>query len=187
MTFSALKEWDAQVQALARGQTAVVVRKGGILETHGGFEVEHRRFLLYPTFLHQNPAELRGDFQPLLRPDPSPGQIVLPALAEVQDLYKIESLDAALALEDLQALNAGAIERRFHYRQRPWLHALVLRVWPLTSPLALEETPEMLGCVSWVSLPENLDVELGAPSLPEADLTVLRKEVKSRLGLGALQ
>lgn len=150
----ALKEWDTQCQALTQGQVAVVVRKGGIMETHDGFEVEHRSFLLYPTFLHQSGEELRPAFQPLLRPDPAPGTLVLPALAEVVAVWKVEELELALRLEPYQALNAGAIERRFNYRNRPWLHALLLRVSPLTPPLELAETPEILGCVSWVPLPE---------------------------------
>ena len=75
MTLPALKEWDAQCQALASGQVAVILRKGGIMEARGDFEAEHRAFLLYPTFLHQNPAELRSEFKALLRPDPAPGHI----------------------------------------------------------------------------------------------------------------
>jgi len=181
MTLPALKEWDAQCQALASGQTAVILRKGGIMETHGGFEAEHRAFLLYPTFLHQNLAELRPEFEDLLRPDPAPGQIVLPARAEVLDVYKIESLEQVLALEDMQALNADAIERRFHYRNRPWLHALVLRVLPLTPPLVISETPEMLGCVSWVPLQLDLEVPAAAPALTETALEAVRGEVKDRL------
>ncbi len=180
MTLTALKEWDAQAQALTTGQIAVILRKGGILETHGGFEVQHREFLLYPTFLHQNAAELRPDFIPLLRSDPAPGQIILPARAEVLDVYKIEALEQVLKLEDLQALNAAAIERRFHYRNRPWLHALVLRVFPLVSPLPIRETPELLGCVSWVPL-GDLSAQTADPALPEAALAELRAEVARRL------
>ena len=180
-TQTALKEWDAQCRALMSGQVAVILRKGGIMETHGGFEVERREFLLYPTFLHQNREELRPDFQLLLRPDPAPGQIVLPARAEVQDVYKIESLEKALALEDMQALTQGAIERRFQYRNRPWLHALVLRVWPLTPPLVIEETPQMLGCVSWVPLEGVPPFGVSAPVVPESALEQVRQEVRARL------
>ncbi|TSA87941.1 DUF1802 family protein [Deinococcus detaillensis] len=185
MTLTALKEWDVQAQALTTGQTAVILRKGGIMETHGGFEVQHREFLLYPTFLHQNAAEVRSEFSGLLRPDPAPGQIVVPARAEVLGVYKIEALDKALALEEVQALNASAIERRFHYRNRPWLHAVVLRVWPLTPPLRIEETPELLGCVSWVPLADfsvgTLSFETAAPALAESALTEIRAEVARRL------
>lgn len=177
---TALKEWDTQCQALVAGQSALLIRKGGIMETHDGFEVEHRRFLLYPTFLHQNPAELRPEFAELLRDDPHPGQIVLPALAEVVAVHKVESLEAALALEPYQALTAGAIERRFHYRNRPWVHALLLRVCPLREPLVLDETPQMLGCVSWVPLGE-VAVEVGAPALSEAELEGVQAKIETRL------
>ncbi|GBF05672.1 hypothetical protein DAERI_050181 [Deinococcus aerius] len=182
---TALKEWDAQCQALTSAHTALLIRKGGIMETHAGFEVEHRRFLLYPTFLHQNLAELKPEFAGLLRDDPQPGRIVLPALAEVVAIYKVESLERALALEPYQALTAGAIERRFHYRNRPWVHALLLRVRPLREPLVLEETPEMLGCVSWVPLPD-VSTEAEAPVLGEGELERLRAGVEGIVGGQAL-
>ncbi|WP_221091466.1 DUF1802 family protein [Deinococcus aquaedulcis] len=169
MSFSALKEWDTQAQLLTQGHLSLLVRKGGIMETHDGFEVEHRSFLLYPTFLHQNAAELQAQYQPLLRDDPQPGAIQLPALAEVVAVHKIESLDVALRLEPLQALTAAAIERRFHYRNRPWVHALLLRIRPLTPSLNVPETPEMLGCVSWVPL-GDLNVAAGEAVIPEVEL-----------------
>ena len=176
-SLSALKEWDAQCQLLGAGRVSLLLRKGGIMETHDGFEVEHRRFLLYPTFLHQNPQELQPQYQALLRPDPAPGQIVLPALAEVVAVHRVESLEAALRLEPLQALNAGAIERRFHYRNRPWLHALLLRVRPLETPLVLSETPELLGCVSWVPL-GDVAVQPGKTAVPEAELEARQQELE---------
>lgn len=177
---SALKEWDAQCQLLILGRVSLLLRKGGILETHDGFEVEHRRFLLYPTFLHQNPQELQPQYQPLLHPDPAPGQIVLPALAEVVAVHKVESLEAALRLEPLQALTAGAIERRFHYRNRPWIHALLLRVRPLVTPLTLEETPDLLGCVSWVPLGDAA-AQAGVAAVGEAELHDRQDELERLL------
>ena len=177
----ALKEWDTQCQALAAGQTALIVRKGGIMETHDGFEVEHRHFLLYPTFLHQNPVELRPPFRSLLRPDPAPGTLTLPALAEVVSVWKVEDLALALKLEPYQALTSQAIERRFAYRNRPWLHALLLRVFPLTSPLSLAETPEMLGCLSWVPLEGVTFPDLGPAPKSDAELAALKAEMDALL------
>ena len=177
----ALNEWDTQCQALAAGQTALIVRKGGIMETHDGFEVEHRRFLLYPTFLHQNPAELRPEFLPLLRPDPAPGTLTLPALAEVVGVRKVEELELALRLEPHQALTAQAIERRFRYRNRPWLHAMLLRIHPLTPPLTLKETPELLGCLSWVPLEGVTLPELGPAAKSEPELVSLKAELDALL------
>lgn len=176
----ALKEWDAQVQALTAGRAALLLRKGGILETHDGFEVEHREFLLYPTFLHQNPRELRPEFQAWLRPDPQPGVVTLPALARVAGVWRVEDLARALALEGLQALNAAAIERRFLYRNRPWLHAVLLEVSRLAPPLELRETPELLGCVSWVPL-GALAVQEGERAAARAEVEAVRLVVERRL------
>ena len=177
----ALKEWDTQCQALTRGQLSLIVRKGGIMETHDGFDTLHNRFLLYPTFLHQNPAELRPEFQPLLRPDPAPGTLIHPALAEVVGVWKVQTLELALKLEPHQALTAQAIERRFHYRNRPWLHAMLLSVRPLTPPLQLAETPEMLGCLSWVPLEGETLPELGSAAKSDTELADLKAELDALL------
>ena len=57
----ALKEWDTVCRALAAGRQILLLRKGGIYESAGGFEIENRQFLLFPTFLHQNPQMLKDD------------------------------------------------------------------------------------------------------------------------------
>jgi len=46
----AFKEWAVICRALAEGRQALILRKGGIEETGGTFEVEHSRFWLYPTY-----------------------------------------------------------------------------------------------------------------------------------------
>ena len=178
----ALKEWDAQVQALMRGEVALTLRKGGIREIRKGFDVSHEAFWLYPTYLHQNAAELRPGYADRLRPDPQPGTVRFPAWAEVAGVWRIESLERALALEPLQALSAQAITSRFKYRDKPWIHALLLRVYPQTEAPSLPETREMLGCVSWVPFESGLpEPELGGPVLPEARLDALKAQVEAAL------
>ncbi|WP_309570492.1 DUF1802 family protein [Deinococcus sp.] len=179
MSFTALKEWDAQCQLLTSGTLSVLVRKGGIVEPQGGFEVEHRSFLLYPTFLHQNPVELRPEFRAHLRTDPDPGRVHVPALAEVVAVHRVEDESRLAALEDMQGLTLGALERRFAYRGKPWVHVLVLRVRPLLAPLVLPETEAMLGCVSWVPV-GDVDVQAGAAVVPEAELEA-RAEVLAQV------
>ena len=176
-----LKEWDVQCGLLTRGETSLLIRKGGIHERHGEFEVEHRRFVLYPTYIHQNPEELRAEFAPLLRTDPAPGRVRPPALAEVVAVHRVTDLAAAQRLEPLQALTARAIARKFAYKNRPWVHALVLRIWPLREPPTLTETAQMLGCVSWVPL-GAVPVETGAPAVSDADLAARAAEVRRLLG-----
>ncbi len=187
MTTYALKEWDAQVQALMRGEVSLVLRKGGIREIRKGFDVNHEAFWLYPTYLHQNAAELRPPFAAALRPDPDPGTVHFPAWAEVAGVWRIESLDRALALEPLQALSEKAITSRFNYRDKPWIHALLLRVYPQPSVPALPETREMLGCVSWVPFEADLNTppSLGAPATPEERLKELKAQVDAALNVAS--
>ena len=41
----ALKEWAAVCQALSTGRQIVLLRKGGIHEAAGEFELDHRQFV----------------------------------------------------------------------------------------------------------------------------------------------
>lgn len=181
-TGQALKEWDAQVKALLGGRHVLLVRKGGIIEPRGGFEVEHRELLLYPTFLHQNPGELRPEHQDLLRDDPRPGSVSLEALATVERVWKIQDERLARALEPHQALTADAISRRFAYRGRPWVHALLLRVSALPGPAVLPETPAYAGCVSWVPLEQAVSVAGAMPVLGDGAFVEQRLELEALLG-----
>nr|MCU0552208.1 DUF1802 family protein [Leptolyngbya sp. Prado105] len=55
----ALKEWSIAVQALEQGESILLLRKGGIRESGGRFEIPFHRVLLYPTFEHQDPDLLK--------------------------------------------------------------------------------------------------------------------------------
>jgi len=179
MTDYALKEWDSQVQALVKGNTALILRKGGIIETRDQFELEHRSFWLYPTFLHQNPLELREEFRGNLRKAPQFGQVCLPAFVEVVKVWKVESLEGARSLEPYQPLTPSSIEARFKYRNKLWIHALLLKVYPLKDEICLPETEGYLGCISWVPLgqsfqkPEKSVLEDGFLSALERELNAL--------------
>ncbi len=48
-----LKEWATVVKALEHGKQTIILRKGGILETASGFNVESKKFSLFPTWEHQ--------------------------------------------------------------------------------------------------------------------------------------
>jgi hypothetical protein len=180
-TIHALKEWDAQVQALETGQTALVIRKGGIIETQGEFEVEHREFWLYPTFLHQNPGELRSLFSSLLRPDPAPGQVSIRAFARVERVWKLEDLATIRVLEPYQCLTMEALERKFHYRNKPWVHALLLRVYKLEPAQTITESELQRGCVSWVPLEREIPLDGIKPTMEDSSFTTERRTLESLL------
>ena len=181
-TCTALKEWDAQVRALMAGRVSLIVRKGGIVEKNGDFEVEHAQFWLYPTFLHQNPGELRPEFSDLLREHPRPGALELRAFAQVERVWKLTNLESIQSLEAHQCLTAGALERRFRYRDKPWVHALLLRVYTVQNAVWLEETPAYAGCASWVPFEREIAPDGLQPVLENAAFEGQKSSLERLLG-----
>lgn len=116
----ALKEWAAIEDALAAGRLTVLVRKGGIYEKRGGFEVENRAFWIFPTGWHQNEHELSSTFRAHLGDTPrfAPGEIPLRVHCMVEDALRVESLAALERLGELQPFSADTLRARFEYRGR---------------------------------------------------------------------
>lgn len=183
---SALKEWGAVERALAAGRTTLLVRKGGIHERRGGFEVEHRELWLFPTLYHQNRHELRPDFLPWMAAAEAlphdPDRVRIGLYAVVEDALRVESVDALHRLEGLHPLTAATVDARFAYRGRPYLHVLVLRAFRLPEPHVVPVTLDYEGCVSWVELDDALPTAGAAPVLPDAEFAARRAEVLARLG-----
>src|ERR1051325_10767172 len=86
----ALKEWASVCSALEEGRQIILLRKGGILESIGGFDLEHPQFFLFPTYLHQNPQMLKEpDRKRLVALNEEPAQIVLSSAAIVTDIIRL--------------------------------------------------------------------------------------------------
>jgi hypothetical protein len=176
----ALKEWDVQTRALESGLVALLIRKGGIVEQRGEFSVEHQKFWFYKTFLHQNASELRPEFQDLLRENPNAGSIELSSFAVVEKTWKLEDLAIIRQLEAHNALTADALERKYHYRNKPFVHALLLRVYTC-EPVQILETPEYAGCVSWVALEQNIEARNVQPVLSDQDFWQFKTQLEAKL------
>ena len=75
---TAFKEWAVTIDALARGEQIVILRKGGIHERNLHFEIEHDRFLFFPGYLHQDASLLKPDYRSRLTPaenQPDPSEV----------------------------------------------------------------------------------------------------------------
>ncbi len=164
---TALKEWKVLCDAMAAGDIVAMVRKGGIREQRAGFEVRHERFLLYPTFFHEKAVELQPRFAGRLdhahadRPPEATVRIEL--LAHVAAVWRVDDLDRLRAIEYEHGLAWPAVESRFHYRNRPGVQVVAVRVHRLPSPVELEERRRYQGCVSWVALDEELELGGAVP------------------------
>jgi hypothetical protein len=152
----AFKEWAVICRALAEGRQALILRKGGIAEEGGRFRPEHDRFLLYPTFFHeQHRTGIKPELLLLLAAaeadKPPAGQLRLTHFAAVESVAHVTDLDRALALDRLHGWTADTVRQRFHYRT-PGLYVLPVRVYRLPQPLEVVERPEYAGCKTWVEL-----------------------------------
>ena len=183
MAEHALKEWAVTIDALARGDQVLVVRKGGIGEKR--FELPHPRFFLFPTYAHQRPelvkAEHRARLAASLDRREEPDRLPLAVWAEIAASYAIEDQRGLDAVDDLHILTPDYAAERLRWRRKHPLWAVVLRVWTLEDPPVLEVTAEHGGCVSWVDLPEGMEPGAMTPALSDEGFAAAAARVESAL------
>lgn len=168
----AFKEWAVICKALAAGRQALILRKGGIAEAGGGFAVEHRRFWLFPTYVHQQRAGVKPEAHALLEEAeaerPPAGVVRLTHFAEVAGIYRVRDLVRALMLDHLHLWSEETVRQRFEYRG-PGLFVLAVRVYQAPAGHDLPLTPYYEGCKSWVELERELPTDGARPVLSEDD------------------
>lgn len=184
---TALKEWAVLVDAMARGDILAMVRKGGIREKRAGFEVRHDRFLFYPTFFHENTADLAVRFHPQLAAThdrrAAPGHIRLTHLAESVAVWTITDPALLPAVEHEHGLSPEAVLARFHYRGNPTVRIVAVRVLALPKPVEVPEAARYAGCVSWLELDADVAVADAVPVLAANE--VQRRVAALTAALGA--
>jgi hypothetical protein len=149
----ALKEWAVAVEALERGETALVVRKGGIREK--AFAVPKTRFLFFKGYEHQNPDQLKPAYHDLLRSisdrqDDEP--VIFTSFAEVYGAYEVSEAEELEALDPHHIWTHAYAESRLKWRPKKPLTVLVLRTYLLPEPVELEYRAQYGGCKSWIEL-----------------------------------
>ena len=183
---TALKEWAVLVDAMARGDIIAMVRKGGIREKRAGFEARHDRFLLYPTFFHENPRDLALRFHPMLASAherrPEAGRVRLTHLAESVAVWNVIDPSLLPAVEREHGLASGAVLSRFHYRGNPNVRVVATRILALREPVEIPEASRYAGCVSWLELDADVDVSGARSVLAESELARRVSALESVLG-----
>lgn len=163
----ALQEWAVCCSALGDGRVVLVVRKGGIHEHGGGFfKPEHDRFLLMPTYLHQDPLRLQQTFvadHAAVKSDPAPGSHHLSLWAEVATVWKVTDLTLVQSLGPELLWTTEELATRFAYRDEPFLYVLALRVMRLPTPVTIPDVPAYAGCRSWIPLASPIQLAGSKP------------------------
>jgi hypothetical protein len=166
----ALKEWAVAVKALERGETTLVVRKGGIREK--AFAVPKTRFLLLPGYEHQKPELLKRKHRHLMDEIPDltdDGPLRFSSFAEVAGAYEISEPEELAAVDPHHMWTSEYAESRFKWRPKKPLTVLVLRTYLLPDTVTLPYVDEYGGCKSWIELRDTVTVEGAIPALSEED------------------
>ena len=163
-----LKEWAVAVKALEQGETALVVRKGGIREK--AFAVKDTRFLLLPGYEHQRLELLKPEYRGLMREIPDltdDGPLRFTSFAEVKGAYEVSEPESLEAIGPYHMWTPEYAESRFKWRPKKPLTVLVLRTHLLPEPIELPYSEAYAGCRSWIELEEPVSTEGSRPALDD--------------------
>jgi hypothetical protein len=179
----ALKEWSVVCDALLAGRQAILLRKGGIYEAAGEFELEHARFILFPTVLHQKPDSVkpawRGEIKTV---DREPEELTIRGWAEAFWIARVPSRPAFDGLDDLHLWDVPLIDMRFNYRPDYPLYVIVLRSWVLPEPLKIAVDEQYAGCKSWVPLKAPIPTDNSRVVLPDVELRKIKERIEMSFG-----
>lgn len=171
---TALKEWAVVQRALLEGHQLLLLRKGGLIEDTGEFDLKAPAFLLYPTFEHE--TERLGDVQPCfgqwLREEegrkPGPEWVRIEAAAVVSDVVRVDDREKLLKLAAQHIWSPQFIHGRYDWEPYKPVWVLLLRAYRLAEAQLIPVRREYGGCRSWIELAEPVSTEGAVPALSDA-------------------
>lgn len=187
----AFKEWAIVVDALGGGRQIVILRKGGIHEGRGGFTMDHREFVLFPTRFHQQREsvlpEAQVRFDAIAPNFPDASVVRLEFVARVEAWHRLESLADAERLRGQHIWRDEVIAERFHWGRDQAIYACAVRVLRLPVVMELPVLPEYGGCKSWIELAHEIPLEGAEPVLADGIFAERLEEFHAALAPGTPQ
>jgi hypothetical protein len=168
----ALKEWATVIKALENGNQTLLLRKGGILETASGFELEAKKFALFPTYEHQDTTSLKSQYYSYLADarenQPKEGINRISSIAEVVEERDIVSMEKIEQLSPFHIWSDSYIVERMNWMPSKPMKAIFLKVSKII-PMEISVLPDYHGCKSWIEL--NVNSERERAVLSQAELS----------------
>ncbi|WP_017318662.1 DUF1802 family protein [Mastigocladopsis repens] len=182
ITSHALKEWAVAINALETGKTIMLLRKGGIHERDGRFDVAHKQVLLYPTFEHQQPFLLKREYANLVipvTPGWHPETVRISSCAEITDIFPVSDESIVNALLGFHIWNEYFISDRLKWKPRQPLYILLLRTYKLPQEQEIPYRSEYGGCKSWIDLAQPISLQGAEPILSDSTYTQLVAKIRN--------
>ena len=178
----ALKEWNSTIEALSRGLIVAVWRKGGIEDV--SFKVEQKQFVLFPTFTHQDLNKIKKDFWFLFDQIKGPNkdnQIKVKYWAEVEEQIEVKTFDQLLSISSELINSNEYLNSSWNLSPNHTGKILLLRVYSLTDPILITNSPEYAGCKSWIELKIDIPKVGSKPVLPFKEFNRKARLIKALL------
>ncbi|MDZ8055805.1 MAG: DUF1802 family protein [Aulosira sp. ZfuVER01] len=183
--FHALKEWAIAINALENGNTIMLLRKGGIHEQNGRFQVAHDQILLYPTFEHQQTFLLKPEYANFVCPVTSgwhPETVRIGSWAEITDILPVRDESTVNSLLPFHIWNEHFISDRLKWKARQPLYILLLRTYKLPTEQEIPYRTEYGGCKSWIDLAQPINIQGAEPVLSASSYQQLVGEIRAIVG-----
>lgn len=180
-----LKEWSIAVDALVQGRTVLLLRKGGIREVAGRFEVPYQTVWLYPTYEHQKKHLLKPQWAEqvtAVAPGWHPDQVIIKAWAEIAHVWTVRSANAVNALLPFHIWNQQFVSERFRWKPSQPLHLLILRTYRLETPISIDWQTSYGGCRSWLTLEKSLETAKSHSVLEQQAFDQRAQQILQQIG-----
>jgi len=176
----ALKEWAIAVDALTKGETIVLLRKGGIRER--GFQVRSPQIWLYPTYEHQQSELLAPKYASSVTAVESgwhPDRVTIQSYAKITENIHVSEPEQLQALQPYHIWNERMVNERLKWKPQQPLSILLLRVWRLKESVTIPFSDRYGGCKSWIELEPDISTESAVPVLEDAEYLTLTQTIKA--------
>ncbi|WP_066375612.1 MULTISPECIES: DUF1802 family protein [unclassified Anabaena] len=184
-TVHTLKEWAVAIQALEAGKTIMLLRKGGIAEKQGRFQVTHQRVLLYPTYEHQQPLLLKTEYANLVHPVPSgwhPETVQITSWAEITDILPVSEQSVVSRLLPFHIWNENFISDRLKWKPQQPLFILLLRTYQLPQIQEIPYRSQYGGCKSWIDIESPVQLQGSQPVMSDLHYLEIVKDIRAIIG-----
>ncbi|MEL6462912.1 MAG: DUF1802 family protein [Cyanobacteria bacterium J06636_27] len=182
---NALKEWAIAINALETGKTIMLLRKGGIHEKGGRFQVTHNRVLLYPTYEHQQTFMLKADYSSQVipvTPGWRPETVKITSYAQITHILPVIDESTINALLPFHVWSQKFVCDRQQWKPQEPLFVLLLRTYKLPTEHNLSYHPKYGGCKSWIDLNKSISLEGAKPTISENVYFKLVEQIHEIIG-----
>ena len=158
------KEWAPVIGALVAGRQTLLLRKGGIAEDRGRFDVKATRFWLFPTCFHAQREMIKPSARSFL--DNSITRPTISTYAEVIEHTFVTDWSEVEKLDSKHILTESTVRQRFDWGRQPGIHVIRTRLFSIDRPFTLELSADQTGCKSWIEIAQNIEDHQGRPIAP---------------------